>query len=71
MVNNSSVNLDINNNADGYDISGGTTKRKLTIKDGDVEISGSGTAVITFPSTSTTIVGEDTTNTLTTYLNNL
>ena len=65
MVNNSSVNLDINNNADGYDISGGTTKRKLTIKDGDVEISGSGTAVITFPSASTTIVGEDTTNTLT------
>jgi hypothetical protein len=57
MAKQSSVNLDITNNPDGFDISGGTTVRKLGITGGDVTIAGSGSAVITFPTTSTTIAG--------------
>ena len=57
MAKQSSVNLDITNNADGFDISGGTTARKLGITGGDVTIAGSGSAVVTFPTTSTTIAG--------------
>ena len=65
MAKNSSVNLDITNNADGYDISGGTTKRKLTVSGADVEIAGTGTAVITFPSVDSTLISDSSTNTLT------
>jgi hypothetical protein len=57
MAKQSSVNLDITNNADGFDISGGTTVRKLGITGGDVTIAGSGSATVTFPTTSTTIAG--------------
>ena len=57
MAKQSSVNLDITNNADGFDISGGTTPRKLGITGGDVTIAGSGSATVTFPTTSTTIAG--------------
>jgi len=57
MAKQSSVNLDITNNPDGFDISGGTVVRKLGITGGDVTIAGSGSAVITFPTTSTTIAG--------------
>lgn len=57
MAKQSSVNLDITNNVDGFDISGGTTVRKLGITGGDVTIAGSGSAVVTFPTTSTTIAG--------------
>lgn len=52
-----SVNLDITNNPDGFDISGGTTSRKLTVTGADITLSGSGTATITFPTTSTTLAG--------------
>ena len=52
-----SVNLDITNNTDGFDISGGTTSRKLSVTGGDVTLSGSGSATITFPTTSTTVAG--------------
>jgi len=65
MAKNSSINLDITNNADGYDISGGTTKRKLTVSGSDVAIAGTGTAVITFPSVSSTLISDSSTNTLT------
>ena len=57
MAKQSSVNLDITNNADGFDISGGTISRKLGVTGGDVTIAGSGSAVVTFPTTSTTIAG--------------
>jgi hypothetical protein len=57
MAKQSSVNLDITNNADGFDISGGTTVRKLGITGGDITIAGSGSATVTFPTTSTTIAG--------------
>lgn len=65
MAKRNAVNLDITNNADGFDISGGTTSRKLTLANGDVSIAGSGSAVLTFPSTTETIVGRATTDTLT------
>lgn len=38
MAKQNSVNLDITNNSDGFDISGGTTSRKLTISGGDISI---------------------------------
>ena len=57
MAKQSSVNLDITNNPDGFDISGGTTLRKLSVTGGDVTIAGSGGATVTFPTTSTTIAG--------------
>jgi cytoskeletal protein CcmA (bactofilin family) len=65
MAKQSSVNLDITNNADGFDISGGTTSRKLTVTGGDVTLSGTGNATITFPTTSTTLAGLDIAQTFT------
>ena len=57
MAKQSSVNLDITNNADGFDISGGTVLRKLSITGGDITVAGSGSATLTFPTTTTTIAG--------------
>jgi len=57
MAKQSSVNLDITNNPDGFDISGGTTLRKLSVTGGNVTIAGSGSATVTFPTTSTTVAG--------------
>ena len=57
MAKQSSVNLDITNNPDGFDISGGTTSRKLTVTGADITLEGSGSATITFPTTSTTLAG--------------
>lgn len=51
------VNLDITNNPDGFDISGGSTSRKLTVTGADITLSGSGTATITFPTSNTTLAG--------------
>lgn len=50
-----SNNNKFTNNADGFDIAGGTTARKLTLSGADVSVVGSGTAVITFPSTTGTL----------------
>ena len=52
---NNSIDTKVTNNADGFDIAGGTTARKLTLSAGDVAIAGSGTAVITFPSSTSTL----------------
>ena len=57
MAKQSSVNLDITNNPDGFDISGGTVIRKISITGGDITVAGSGSATLTFPTTSTTIAG--------------
>lgn len=45
MAKNSAVNLDITNNADGFDVTGGTTPRKLTLSAGDVAMEGGGTTL--------------------------
>ncbi len=65
MAKQNSVNLDITNNADGFDISGGTTSRKLTVSGADLNLTGSGSATLTFPTTSTTIAGLGITQTFT------
>ena len=60
-----SNNQKFTNNADGFDLAGGTTARKITLSGADVDVVGSGTAVITFPSVTSTLFGKDTTDTLT------
>jgi len=57
MAKQNSVNLDITNNADGFTMAGGTTPRSLGVSGGDVLLVGSGTATLTFPTTSTTVAG--------------
>ena len=65
MSKNSSVNLDITNNADGFDISGGTTARKATLTGADITLTGSGSNTYTYPSATDTLVGRVSTDTLT------
>lgn len=55
MAKRNSTNTDITSNADGFDISGGTTSRKLTVSGADVSMVGGGSAVITFPSATGTL----------------
>lgn len=57
MAKNSAVNLDITVNADGFDISGGTTVRKFSVTGSDVTLTGSGSNTHTFPSASDTLLG--------------
>lgn len=59
MTTRNSSNQIYTNNADGWDLSGGTTARKLTVSGADIGIVGSGTAVMTFPATSATIARTD------------
>lgn len=65
MAKRNSANQDFTNNADGWDQSGGTTSRKLTVTGADVAITGSGTNTYTFPSAADTLVGRASTDTLT------
>lgn len=65
MATNSAVNLKITNNADGFDVAGGTTARKLTITGADITVTGSGTNVYTYPASTDTLVGRASTDTLT------
>ena len=57
MAKQNSVNLDITNNSDGFDVSGGATSRKLTITGADMTLTGSGTATIKLPTVSTNLAG--------------
>lgn len=60
MARNSAVNLDISNNADGFEVSGGSTKRKFEVTGGDITASGSSSAsgnTHIFPSYSGNLVG--------------
>lgn len=54
-----STNLKVTNNADGYDISGGTTARKLTLTGADITLTGSGTNTYTFPASTSTLLATD------------
>lgn len=58
MAKNNSINLDVTPNADGFDVSGGTTARKLTVTGADVTLTGSGSNTYTMPASSDTLVGE-------------
>lgn len=55
MATQSAVNLKITNNADGYDIAGGSTPRKVTYTGADMILTGSGTNVYTFPASTSTL----------------
>lgn len=65
MPTNNSGNQKYTNNADGWDLSGGTTARKLTVTGADITVTGSGTNVYTFPAATDTLVGRTSTDTLT------
>jgi hypothetical protein len=65
MAKQNSVNLDITNNADGFSIAGGSTSRTLGVSGADITLVGSGTATLTFPTTSTTVAGLGITQTFT------
>jgi len=59
MPTQNSNNTKITNNADGFDQAGGTTPRKLTVTGADITLTGSGTAVHTFPTTTSTLARTD------------
>lgn len=65
MATQNSNNQDYQNNADGWQLAGGTTKRKLTVTGADVTLTGSGSNTYDFPAASDTLVGRDSTDTLT------
>ncbi|HET8708935.1 MAG TPA: hypothetical protein VFL85_01500 [Candidatus Saccharimonadales bacterium] len=65
MATQNSSNNQFTNNADGFDLAGGTTKRKITVTGGDVTVTGAGSNTVTLPASTTTLVGRDTTDTLT------
>lgn len=47
------------NETDGFTIKGGTTERSLIVTGGNVEIEAAGTAEVTFPSFTTTLLGKE------------
>lgn len=57
MATQNSTNTKVTNNADGFDLAGGTTPRKITVTSGDVTVTGGGSAVITFPSVTSQVLG--------------
>ena len=52
-----SSNQDYTNNSDGFDITGGTTRRTLTVSGSNITLLGSGSATLTFPTGSDSLVG--------------
>jgi len=64
---NNAIDLNVGNNTDGFDISGGTTSsRKLTLSGSNVTLQGSGSSTITFPTSSTTLAGTNIVNSFST-----
>lgn len=55
MATNNSNNQEYSNESDGFKLGGGSTTRTLTFTGGDATVTGSGSAVITFPSTTSTL----------------
>ena len=59
MAKQNAVNLDVTNNADGAQISGGVVKRFLKWLGADITFTGSGAAVIGFPGAPGTLITQD------------
>ena len=55
MAKRNAINLSATVNADGFNIAGGTTERTLTLTGGNATITGGGAAVITFPTSTSTL----------------
>lgn len=55
MATKNSINLSATTNGDGFSMAGGTTLRTLSITGGDVTITASGSAVITYPASTSTL----------------
>lgn len=62
---NNAINSGFINNADGFEISGGTSRRSLVVSGSDINMTGSGSNTYTFPSSTGTLVSRDSTDTLT------
>lgn len=60
-----SNNQDYSNEADGFILGGGSTKRKLKVTGADVTLTGSGTNTYTFPASTDTLLGRTSTDTVT------
>ena len=60
-----SNNQDFTNNADGFALGGGTTERILTVTGGNATITGAGSAVVTLPTSTSTLATLALTETLT------
>lgn len=54
-VKNNAINLEVSNNADGFEVGGGSIKRVLGVTGGNVTITGGGAYTYTFPSASGTL----------------
>jgi len=52
---NNSINSEYANVADGFELAGGTTKRKLKVTGADVTLTGTGTNIFTFPTYTSTL----------------
>lgn len=65
MATNNSQNSQFANNADGYTLGGGTTSRNLTITGGNVTLTGAGSNTYTMPSSSDTLLGRTSVDTVT------
>lgn len=58
MATQNATNTTITNNADGFDMAGGSTARKLTVTGADITLTGSGSNTYTFPSETDTLLGD-------------
>lgn len=57
MAKRNAIGLDVNINSDGFDVSGGTTSRKLSVTGGDANFIGSGNNSFTLPGNTDTLAG--------------
>ena len=65
MVTQTSIGIGVQVNADGFELEGGTTRRNISITGGDIDMVGGGAAVITFPTSTSTLATLALTETLT------
>ena len=65
LINKNSAGQDYTNNADGASLGGGVLKRFLNWIGGNITLTGGGSATLTFPTNSDTMVGRASIDTLT------
>jgi hypothetical protein len=65
QMKNSALNIQADINADGFDLVGGTTARKLTATGADITLTGTGSNTYTYPASTSTLASLTLTETLT------